>query len=256
MNNKIIIAGPCAAESEHQIRATIAEAKKHDITVIRVSLYKPRTRPGFEGLGKAGIPLLIMVAKAGLIPATEILLPEQAELVISRVLKEVPDASLFLWLGARNQNHFVQKEIGAIVSRYPTVNLMVKNQLWSDEAHWEGIINHIRSGGIKDEQLFLCHRGFAPSDGKYRNPPDFGMAMRIKKKTGLPMLVDPSHIAGFSPENVIAMTKKAFNGNAHVDFDGAIIEVHPNPTAALTDKDQQLRWDQMAKILQIISSKN
>lgn len=248
--NKIIIAGPCAAESSAQIKKTIAEAKKRGVSIIRVSLWKPRTRPGFEGLGEAGIPLLIKVAKAGLTPATEILLPEQAQVVIDRVLGAVPRAKLMLWLGARNQNHFVQKEMGQIVSHYPRVSLMVKNQLWSDEAHWEGMVNHVRSGGIRDEQLILCHRGFAPSDGIHRNPPDFAMAMKIRAKTGLKMVIDPSHIAGKSPVNVIKVAKKAFNGK--VQFDGAIIEVHPDPKVAMTDKDQQLTWRQFEKILNII----
>jgi 3-deoxy-D-arabino-heptulosonate 7-phosphate (DAHP) synthase len=117
---------------------------------------------------------------------------------------------------------------------------MIKNQPWFSQDHWEGIIEHALDGGISPEKLILCHRGFVsniPHSDGYRNTPEFDMAMRVKEKTGLPMIFDPSHIGG-SAVNVAKVTLEAQN----YAFDGVIVEVHPDPKQALTDAKQQLTW--------------
>jgi chorismate mutase len=239
-NMKIIIAGPCAAETREQILEVIDQAKKREIDFVRSCLWKPRTRPGFDGLAEKGITLLTEIAHAGLNPATEVLTPEQAQLVIDQVLSEAPESNLLLWIGSRNQNHLMQREIARIAAKEQRVFLMIKNQPWFSQDHWEGIIEHALDGGISHEKLILCHRGFVSSmlhpDG-YRNKPEFDMAMRVKEKTGLPMIFDPSHIGG-SAVNVAKVTLEAQN---HA-FDGVIVEVHPDPKQALTDAKQQLTW--------------
>lgn len=246
----VIIAGPCAAESKEQILTTIEQAKKRSIDFMRISLWKPRTKPDFDGLGVNGIELLIEAAKAGINPATEVLLPEHAKLVIDKVLSKVSNTKLLLWIGARNQNHYIQREIARIAASDRRVFLMVKNQPWVSEDHWEGIISHVLEGGISKDQLILCHRGFTPTDvnpNGYRNIPDYSMAMRIKNKTGIPMVFDPSHTGGTVP-NVIKTTKEAVK----YDFDGVIIEVHHNPKKALTDAKQQLTWEEFDSLISII----
>src|SRR4030081_3030776 len=102
MTKKIIIAGPCAAESESQINIAITEATKRKIDFLRVNLWKPRTKPGFDGLGEAGIPLLVKVAQAGVNPGLEVIMPDQAAQVIDAVLPHLKaDGKLLLWIGAR-----------------------------------------------------------------------------------------------------------------------------------------------------------
>lgn len=244
----IIIAGPCAAESMPQIMASLAQAKKRKVDFMRVSLWKPRTKPGFDGLGEKGIDLLIQAAKLGVNPATEILIPEQAEIVMKKVLSVVSDIKLLLWIGSRNQNHYIQREIARIVAKDKRVFLMVKNQPWTSEDHWEGIIAHVLEGGIPKERLLLCHRGFTPqalNPHGYRNVPDFVMTKQIQKKTGLPMLFDPSHTGG-SVEKVLQITKDA----KKQDLDGLIVEVHPDPKVALMDAKQQLTWEQFDQLIQ------
>lgn len=242
-----MIAGPCAVESKEQIMAAVEQAKKRHINYLRMNLWKPRTKPGFEGLGEKAIDLLIAAAKQGVDPAAEVLLPEQAALVMDTVLSQVPSARLLLWIGARNQNHHIQREIAKVVARDKRVILMIKNQPWSNEEHWEGIAEHALSGGIDKDHLILCHRGFAPSgdnpDG-LRNVPDYEMAMRVKKKTGLPMIFDPSHSGGSVP-NVFKVTREA----AKHDFDGWLIEVHHDPAQALTDAKQQLTWSELDALM-------
>lgn len=243
----IIIAGPCAAENKEQMLASIKAAKKLNIDFLRGSLWKPRTKPGFDGLGKEGISFLVEAAKQGVNPATEVIIPSHAEMVMEAVLTKNKNIKLLLWIGARNQNHYIQQEIARVVSRDKRAYLMVKNQPWESEDHWDGIIEHCLAGGIAKTNLFVCHRGFSPTNGNpqgYRNIPNYEMAMRIKKKSNLPMLFDPSHTGG-SVKNVLHLANEA----SSYSFDGLMIEVHPNPAMAKTDAKQQLSWEQLAKLL-------
>lgn len=247
LNDTIIIAGPCAAESREQVLASIKAAKKRKVDFLRISLWKPRTKPGFDGLGKSGIPLLVEAIKNGINPATEVLLPEHAKAVMNAVLPVLRNRKLLLWIGSRNQNHYVQREIAKVASRDKRVLLLLKNQPWSDENHWEGIIGHVLMGGISKGNLVLCHRGFDPNGHNplgLRNMPDYKMAMRIKMTTGRPMVFDPSHTGGSVP-NVLKLAKEA----SSYDFDGVMVEVHPDPTNALTDAKQQLTWEQFDKLV-------
>lgn len=250
MKKNIIIAGPCAAESMDLIVKSAKEAKKRKVDFLRVSLFKPRTKPGFEGAGEDGIEMLIAAAKMGVNPATEILFPDQAERIMDAVFKAVPNTKVLLWLGSRNQHHVIQRETAKIVSRDKRAYLLVKNQPWSNEKHWEGIMEHALEGGIDKNNLIVCHRGFAPhgyeNPHNMRNIADFEMSMRVKKISKLPMVFDPSHIGG-SVENVIRITKDAVK----YDYDGLMVEVHPDPKNAQTDAQQQLTWEQFDELLKI-----
>jgi len=244
--NKIIIAGPCAAESKEQISRSILEAKKRNINFLRVSLWKPRTKPGFEGLGEKGLDLLILSARSGINPATEVITPEHARIAMDVVFKAVSNTKLMLWIGARNQNHYIQREIARVASGDKRVILMVKNQPWTSEDHWEGIVGHILNGGIEKNRVILFHRGFMPNGINphgYKNVPDFAMAMRIKTKYGIRMIFDPSHTGG-AVEKVISIMDEIIQH----PFDGIIVEVHPDPTHALTDAKQQLTWKEFDKL--------
>jgi len=247
MKKQLIIAGPCAAESKEQVLVAAREAKKRQVDFMRACLWKPRTRPGFEGLGEEGIDLLVEVAKLGMAPATEVLLPEQAQQVMEKILTEVPESKLLLWIGARNQNHFIQREIARVVASDPRVMLLVKNQPWKNEDHWEGVAGHVLDGGIDPKRVILCHRGFMPNGVNphgYRNVPAYDMAMSIREKTGLKMVFDPSHTGGSVP-NVFHAAGEA----SKYDFDGLMVEVHPNPTEAKTDAGQQLTWGEFDRLM-------
>ena len=246
-NKSIIIAGPCAAESREQIIASVKEARKRKVDFMRISLWKPRTKPGFDGLGESGIPLLVEALNLGISSATEVMLPEHAKAVMDAVLPVLKSRRLLLWIGSRNQNHHVQQEIARVTSRDKRVLLLVKNQPWVDKNHWEGIIEHVLAGGISKDNLILCHRGFGPNGHNplgLRNIPDFEMSKRIKMKTGLPMVFDPSHTGGSVP-NVLKLAKEASKHN----FDGVMVEVHPDPKNALTDAKQQLTWEQFDRMV-------
>ncbi|EKD22954.1 MAG: hypothetical protein ACD_83C00152G0001 [uncultured bacterium] len=184
------------------------------------------------------------------------MLPEHVDQVLPALLPAAKsfNQQIYLWLGARNQNHLVQVEIARKIkkARSPRVFLMIKNQPWEDERHWLGIYQHILGTGLNQKQIIGCHRGFAPSGKRnpqqFRNLPHFDLAMKIKTQTNLPMLLDPSHIGG-SVTNVITVLKKAQKFN----FDGYLIEAHPRPSQALSDSTQQLNATGLKSALKIIS---
>ncbi len=251
LQKPILIPGPCAAESREQVLYTARMALERNIEICRFSLDKPRTRPGWKGIGEAGIPWLVEVAEMGLVPGTEVMLPKDAENIMNALVRVGGRKRLYIWLGSRNQNDEIQKDVGSVISGEDWVMLGIKNQMWNDQDHWEGIVEHVLSGGAKREQLILCHRGFAPKLNGFRNTPDFPMAMRVKQKFDLPMLVDPSHIGG-NVENVLKIAKLAMeykDPQTGLGFDGLKIEVHPNPIDAETDKGQQLTWAQFDTFL-------
>jgi len=261
---KINILGPCAAESETQILTMARVLNEHNVGIMRASWWKPRTKPTrdengnlIEGVGIAAAPWFANATRMGLTVATEVMIPDHVSQVMHGIVGNngIPEQVL-LWLGSRNQNHLDQREIAkTLLGESPEqVRLMIKNQPWLDEKHWLGIVDHVTDAGFPPERILLCHRGFAPgrepNPNKLRNLPDWEMAMRVKEKTGLPMLVDPSHIGG-SRKNVWRILAEA----AQFPFDGVMLEVHPNPDKAVTDAQQQLSIADLDQILQIIGPK-
>jgi 3-deoxy-D-arabino-heptulosonate 7-phosphate (DAHP) synthase len=250
MQNFIVIAGPCAAESDQQMDIAIEEAGKRDVDFVRTNLWKPRTKPGFEGLGEKGLHLLGRVAKSGLNPGLEVMLPEHVSMALEATLPHLkPEGKLLVWIGARNQNHFIQQDIARLAAQDPQVWLMIKNQPWPNDNHWEGIVEHVLGTGFPKERLLNCYRGVTPSPVdpnplNLRNVVDFDSAMDMKRKTDLPMIFDPSHTGG-SVQNVLKLAEAA----SSYEFDGVIIEVHHDPTHALIDSKQQLTWPQFDEFL-------
>lgn len=250
---KIIIAGPCALESRQQISTCRSLLQPLGISTIRASLWKPRTQPGWEGLGASNLHVLLEeTIPYGLTPATEILSVEHAHSIVETMDSHGEKAQILVWLGARNQNHIEQRRIARVLAAGAKhVTFMFKNQMWEDERHWSGIYEHITNAGFPREKLMICHRGFSPgrmpNPEGFRNLPDFDMAMRIKEKTKLPMILDPSHIGG-SQENVV----KIINEARKYDFDGYLVEVHHEPEKAITDAKQQLSVNDFAKILTLL----
>ena len=249
-NKQILIAGPCAVESHNQV-VTCARKLGREVCGFRSCLWKPRTAPGFEGVGEVGIPWLAEVAQMGLTIALEALLPEHITSVIRGLAGLGVEVQLLFWLGSRNQNHMVQKMIAErLLAEGPSnALLMIKNQPWKSMDHWLGIFEHVLQTGFPEDRILFCHRGFVSDKGDnpygFRNPPDFEMAMRVQAQTGRPMILDPSHIAGLA-ENVV----KVMQNSLSFPFDGFMIEVHPDPATALTDAPQQLSLDQLQNIFE------
>lgn len=255
MQNKIIIAGPCALESREQIRTCVKHLKAMGIIYVRASLWKPRTSPGWEGLGMLGMSMLLEETLGeGMIPATEVICAQEAQAIVDAMNNFPPSAKVLIWLGSRNQNHFEQQQIAQVLANgSPNINLMFKNQMWEDSKHWFGIFEHLKLK-LPINRLLSCHRGFRQGSGypnpeQFRNIPDFDMAMEMKERMGIPMLLDPSHIAG-SSQKVATVMKMA----RHHHFDGFMIEVHDKPKLAKTDVSQQLSFSELEEILSYLHS--
>ncbi len=250
-NNPVLIIGPCNTESDDVLKKSIKELKKRPyIDFMRLTLWKPRTKPGYEGLGKDGSHFLKIAVSEGINPGVEVLTADHATHIAEIVFSENPKAKLMLWIGARNQNHIIQREIAAIASKNKNITLMAKNQPWHNKKHWEGIVEHVLSTDMPKERFMICHRGFVPhvpytpNPNNYRNVPDHDMAMEIRENYRLPMIFDPSHTGG-TVNNVYKIAREA----AKHPYDGWIIEVHPNPRDAKTDAKQQLTWKQFDKLM-------
>lgn len=249
-----LIIGPCNTESDDVLKKSIKEIKKRpEIDFMRLTLWKPRTKPGYEGLGKDGSHFLKIAVSQGINPGVEVLTEDHARLVADTVFTENPKAKLLLWIGARNQNHFIQRSIAKVAVDDKRITLMAKNQPWHHKKHWEGIIEHVLSTDMSKKRFLVCHRGFVPhvphtpNPHNYRNVPDHTMAMEIRKTYKLPMIFDPSHTGG-NVENVYKIAKQA----AEYRYDGWIIEVHPNPQEAKTDARQQLTWSQYDELIDLL----
>jgi chorismate mutase len=233
------------------MQIAIDEARKRNVDYVRCNLWKPRDKVAFDGLQEEGLHVLGQVARAGLNPALEVMVPEHVTMALEATLPHLnPDGKLLVWIGARNQNHFIQRDIAKVAAENPQVMLMVKNQPWLNDPHWAGIIQHVLSSGLPPERLLNCYRGVAPSYGDknpegYRNVVNFEAAMMIKQETGIPLLFDPSHTGGSVP-NVFKVAKAA----AAYDFDGIIIEIHHDPEHAITDAKQQLTWPQFDELVE------
>jgi len=253
-----MIAGPCALESREQLQQHVRKLQSVGLSMLRAPLWKPRTHPGWEGLGYEGLATLLEeTLDAEMVPATEVLTPEHARALTCALekasLNSRKKGPVIAWIGARNQNHLNQREIGAIFADNPRIFLMFKNQMWEDEGHWMGIYHHLLSSGFPSNRLIACHRGFASTSCSQSNPngwrnlPNFEMAMRIKEKTKIPMLIDPSHIGG-KATHVASICLHALE----YAFDGFFIEVHECPEQARTDPLQQLSWEQFQHLLPFI----
>lgn len=241
---RLVIAGPCSAESAEQMSATArALAEDSGIRILRAGLWKPRTMPGtFEGVGAEGLPWLVGSARDnGMLAATEVATAAHVEAAM--------DAGVdMLWLGARTVGDpFAVQEIAdAIAGRgADRIAVLVKNPLSPDINLWLGALSRIYNAGVR--RLGAIHRGFTPwsEPTPYRNEPLWSIAFELRRRLpALPLLCDPSHIAGRA-DLVAEVARRAVD----TGFDGLIIESHCCPGQALSDAAQQLTPEATLQLL-------
>ncbi len=226
----LIISGPCSAETEEQMLTTAHALKEHGVQIFRAGIWKPRTRPNtFEGVGSVGLKWLQKVKKeTGMLTSTEVA-------NVKHVYEALKMGVDILWIGARTSaNPFAVQEIADALQGVD-IPVLVKNPVNPDLELWIGAIERIAGAGIT--KLGAIHRGFSTSEkSKYRNLPQWQVAIELRSRMkNLPLICDPSHIAGKS-ELVFELSQKALD----LGQDGLIIESHPNPIVALSDGRQQL----------------
>jgi chorismate mutase len=227
---KVLILGPCSAESAVQMDNLAKRAEHLKPDLIRAGIWKPRTRPGhFQGMGEAAIPWLIDIKKNyGLKICTEVANSHHVEIA----LKAGFDA---LWIGARTTvNPFYVQDISDALKGVD-IPILVKNPLNPDLFLWLGAIERLMQSGI--HRLAAVHRGFSfYGNSIYRNTPRWQIPIELRRRMPtLQMLVDISHISG-TPQHLLEIAQIAYDLN----YDGLMVEVHPEPKNALSDAEQQV----------------
>lgn len=229
----VVMAGPCAIESEEQLMEAAVSVQKSGASFLRGGAFKPRTSPfSFQGLQKAGLEMLLHArAKLGIPVVTEVVDPNDVELVSAY--------ADILQIGSRNmQNYALLTNAGK--SRCPVV---LKRGFSCTVTEWLLAADYLLAGG--NDQVILCERGIRTFENSVRFSLDISAIPVIKKSSHLPIIVDPSHAAGHY-SLVPAIAKAAVAAGA----DGLLIEVHPNPKEALIDGLQSLTLSDFARLME------
>lgn len=228
----VVMGGPCSVESREQLLETAHAVKNAGGRLLRGGAFKPRTSPySFQGLGEEGLKLLAEAREAtGLPIVTEILDPFDLPLIAEY-------ADVFQ-VGARNMSNFRLLELlgrtdkPVLLKRGPCAKL--REMLQAAE--------YIMKDG--NHQVMLCERGIVAFDDATRNTTDINAIPVLKQWSHLPVILDPSHSVGYT-RWIPAIARAGVAAGA----DGIILEVHPNPSRALSDGGQSLRPEQFAKVV-------
>ena len=228
----VIIAGPCAVESEEQLLETAYAVKEAGADMLRGGAFKPRTSPyAFQGLGLKALKILENARK-------ETGLPIVTEVIDPRDVGWVCEYADLLQIGARNmQNFSLLKEVGRADKP-----VLLKRGMHSTLEEWLNCAEYILNEG--NAGVILCERGIRTHETYTRNTLDLAAVSAAKGLTHLPVLTDPSHGTGrvdlIEPMSLASLACGA---------DGIIVEVHRNPEEAMSDRDQALTPSQFREIV-------
>lgn len=230
-----IFAGPCSVESEEQIEATAKYVAEQGATFLRGGAFKPRTSPySFQGLGEEGLKLMRAAAdRHNLQVITEVMEPAMIDLI-----GQYTDV---FQVGARNmQNYSLLKELGDAGKP-----IFLKRGMSATIKEWIMCAEYLIAHGNPD--VMLCERGIRTFEEVTRNTLAISSVPVIKKKSHLPIIVDPSHGTGLR-DKVTPMARAAVAAGA----DGIMVETHPDPPNAKSDGPQSLYPDQFKELIQQI----
>jgi 3-deoxy-7-phosphoheptulonate synthase len=228
----IVMAGPCSVESREQVLETAKAVKAAGARILRGGAYKPRTSPySFQGLGEQGLEYLAEAREVtGLPIITEVLDPGDVPLVAKY--------TDILQLGTRNMQNFpLLRAVGA-----QDKPVLLKRGMSATIEEWLMAAEYILHAG--NDQVILCERGIRTFETAVRNTLDLSAVPVVRKLSHLPVVVDPSHGTG-----KWYLVKPMALAGAAVGADGLLIEVHPNPDAALSDGPQSLNLDNFAALM-------
>ena len=228
----VVIGGPCSVEGEDMVVQLAKDVKAAGAVMLRGGAYKPRTSPyAFQGMGSAGIQAMVAARK-------QTGLPIVSELMSIDKLDEFVDNVDIIQIGARNMQNFdLLKAVGRTDKP-----ILLKRGLANTIEEWIMSAEYIMSEG--NEKVILCERGIRTFEPATRNTLDLSVIPIIKKKTHLPIIIDPSHATG-DWELVEAASLAAIAAGA----DGLMIEVHNQPECAWSDGAQSLRPNRFAEVI-------
>lgn len=228
----VVMAGPCAVEGREELLEAAEAVREAGAHMLRGGAFKPRTSPySFQGLGEQGLRILAEARReTGLPVVTEVMTPEQVPLVTTY--------ADVLQVGARNmQNYSLLHAVGE--AQRP---VLLKRGLMSTIEELLMSAEYILSHG--NERVILCERGIRTFEKLTRNTLDINAVPLLKQLSHLPVVVDPSHATG-RWDLVVPVSRAAVAAGA----DGLLIEVHPEPSAALSDGGQSLKPEVFARLM-------
>ncbi len=228
----VVMAGPCAVESEEQLMATARAVKDAGAKVLRGGAYKPRTSPySFLGLREEGLKLLAQArAETGL--------PVVTEVMDARHLDTVCRYSDVLQVGSRNmQNYTLLEEVGKVGKP-----VLLKRGMGATIEEFLQAAEYVMKEG--NHEIILCERGIRTFETSTRNTLDLNAVPMLKRRSHLPVIVDPSHGTGHS-----WMVPPLAGAAVAAGADGLLVEVHHNPEKALSDGEQSLSPDKFDSMM-------
>lgn len=232
----VVMAGPCAVESEEQLLRAAKGVAEAGATFLRGGAFKPRTSPyAFQGLEDEG---LAMLARAREVTG----LPVVTEAVDLTQVDRVAKWADIIQIGARNMQNFgLLRAVGRTGKP-----VLLKRGLFATVQEWLMSAEYIMAEG--NPHVILCERGIRTFETATRNTLDLSAVALAKTLTHLPILVDPSHGTG-KRALVLPMAKAAIMAGA----DGLMIEVHPEPERALSDGEQSLSIPEFQRLMEEIA---
>ncbi len=219
----ILMAGPCAIESEDQIFRLAKIVAESGSKILRGGAFKPRSSPySFQGMGEEGLKIMRAAAdEYGLLVITEVMQIHQIELI-----ERYTD---IFQVGARNMQNFgLLKELGKT-----SKSVMLKRGLAATIEEWLMSAEYILANGNSD--VMLCERGIRTFEPYTRNTFDLSAIPVVHERSHLPVVADPSHATGYRKQ-VAPMARAAVAAGA----DSLIIEIHDKPEEAMSDGPQAL----------------
>lgn len=232
-SNKVFMCGPCAVESEHQIRKVAELLQRMKVPIMRGGAFKPRTSiRSFQGLGKYGLELMVNICNEyGLRVVSEILDPRDCDLFLKLGVD-------IIQIGTRNMlNYSLLKEVGK--TKNP---ILLKRGFMSTFKETVMATEYILEGG--NNQIILCERGIRTFESETRNTLDLSFVPLVKQTISAPIIVDLSHSLGRT-DIMLPMAKAALASGC----DGLMMEIHPNPDEAKSDGKQSMPFAQFEKLL-------
>lgn len=228
----VVMAGPCAVESEQQLMETAMAVRAAGASVVRGGAFKPRTSPfSFQGLERDALKMLARVK-------ADLGMPVITEVVDIRNIGLIAKHADILQVGARNmQNFSLLKELSLLA--HP---ILLKRGLSATVTEWLTAADYLLAEG--NQQVILCERGVRTFEDSVRFSIDISSIAVVKRFSHLPIVVDPSHAAGHFAY-VPSIAKAAIAAGA----DGLLVEVHPNPEEALVDGLQSLSIPKFERLM-------
>jgi 3-deoxy-7-phosphoheptulonate synthase len=230
-----VIAGPCAVEGREQVDGAAAAVSRSGAHLLRGGAYKPRTSPySFQGMEDEGLQLLEDAGRRYNLPVV-------TEIMDAHDLELVAEHADMLQVGARNaQNFSLLRRLGKIQKP-----ILLKRGMSTRIEEFLMAAEYILSEG--NPNVVLCERGIRTFETATRNTLDLNAVPLLKQWTHLPVIVDPSHGTGIW-SLVTPMALAAVAAGA----DGLLVEVHPQPTKALSDGPQQLKPESFAELMRVL----